>query len=167
MLRTRLTELYGIDHPIILAPMGSATSASFCAAVSNAGGLGGIGTLLRPLEAIRRDLEAVRGLTTRPFAVNHVPPTLLPEAFEWTLSLAPKVVSFALGDPGDLIHRVHGAGSLAQVQVTTVTQAVQAVASGADVILAQGGEAGGYSGEVSTLALVPQVVDAVAPIPVV
>jgi NAD(P)H-dependent flavin oxidoreductase YrpB (nitropropane dioxygenase family) len=73
MLRSPLCELFGIDHPIVLAPMGSATSAAFAAAASNAGGLGSIGTLGRPTEAITQDLDTIRGLTDRPFAVNHVP----------------------------------------------------------------------------------------------
>jgi enoyl-[acyl-carrier protein] reductase II len=79
----------------------------------------------------------------------------------------PAVISFALDDPGDLIQQAHDVGSLVMVQVTTVGQAVQAAEHGVDVIVAQGGEAGGYGGSISTMALVPQVVDAVSPIPVV
>ena len=167
MLRTPLCDLLDIDHPIILAPMGSATSAEFAAAASNAGGLGGIGTLNRPTAAIRRDLDAIRALTDRPFAVNHVPQSLDEEAFRATLALRPAVISFALGDPGDLVRRAHDAGCRVMLQVTTVEQAVLAAERGVDVIVAQGSEAGGYGGIVGTLALVPQVVDAVAPIPVV
>jgi enoyl-[acyl-carrier protein] reductase II len=150
-----------------LAPMGSATSAAFAAAVSNAGGLGSIGTLGRSTAAIMRDLDAIHDLTDRPFAVNHIPQTLDEEAFVATLRLRPAVVSFALGDPGDLIDRAHDVGALVMLQVTTVAQAELGAERGVDVIIAQGGEAGGYGGDVSTLALVPQVVDAVAPIPVV
>jgi enoyl-[acyl-carrier protein] reductase II len=77
------------------------------------------------------------------------------------------VVSLALGAPGDLVDRAHAAGCLFVEQVTTVTQAREAAEAGVDVIVAQGGEGGGFSGSIGTLALVPQVVDAVAPIPVV
>jgi enoyl-[acyl-carrier protein] reductase II len=77
------------------------------------------------------------------------------------------VISFALGDPGELVQQAHDVGSLVMLQVTTVAQAAQAADRGVDVIIAQGGEAGGYCGEVSTMTLVPQVVDAVSPIPVV
>jgi len=77
------------------------------------------------------------------------------------------VISFALADPGDLVRQAHDVGSLVMLQVTTVAQAVQAAERGVDVIIAQGGEAGGYCGEVSTMTLVPQVVDAVSPVPVV
>src|SRR5829696_5105283 len=167
MLKTALCELLGIDVPIILAPMGSATSAEFAAAVSNNGGLGGIGSLLRTTEAIKRDIDVVRELTNRHYAVNHIPPTLDAEAFRYTLAARPAVISFALGDPGDLVQQAHDVGSKVMLQVTTVAQAVQAAERGVDIIIAQGGEAGGYGGVVSTLPLVPQVVDAVAPIPVV
>jgi enoyl-[acyl-carrier protein] reductase II len=167
MLTTPLCDLLGIDVPIILAPMGSATSAEFAAAVSNSGGLGGIGSLFRTTAAIKRDIDVVRELTNRHFAVNHIPQTLDLEAFRYTLAARPRVISFALGDPGDLVRQAHDIGSLVMLQVTTVAQAVQAAERGVDVIIAQGGEAGGYGGVVSTMALVPQVVDAVSPIPVV
>ena len=167
MLKTPLCDLFGIEVPIILAPMGSCTSAELAAAVSNQGGLGGIGTLFRTTAAIKRDIEAVKGLTNRHYAINHIPQMLDAEAFRWTLEARPRVISFALGDPGDLIKQVHDVGSLVMLQVTTVAQAVAAAERGVDAIIAQGGEAGGYGGVVSTMALVPQVVDAVAPIPVV
>ena len=147
--------------------MGSATSAEFAAAVSNQGGLGGIGSLFRTTAAIKRDIDVVRELTNRHYAVNHIPPTLDAEAFRYTLAARPAVISFALGDPGDLVKQAHDVGAKVMLQVTTVAQAVQAAERGVDVIIAQGGEAGGYAGSVSTMALVPQVVDAVSPIPVV
>ncbi|HXX52795.1 MAG TPA: nitronate monooxygenase [Xanthobacteraceae bacterium] len=168
MLRTPLCDLFGIDVPIILAPMGTCTSAELAAAVSNAGGLGGIGTLFRTTAAVKRDIEVVRTLTSRPFAVNHIPQTLDAEAFRFTLEARPAVISFTLADPGDeLVRQAHDVGARVMIQVTTVTQAVQAAERGADAISAQGSESGGYCGEVSTMALVPQVVDAVSPIPVV
>jgi len=167
MLKTPLCDLFGIDVPIILAPMGSCTSAELAAAVSNQGGLGGIGSLFRTTEAIKRDIEVVKSLTNRHYAINHIPPTLDAEAFRCTLEARPAVISFALGDPGDLIKQAHDVGSLVMLQVTTVAQAIEAAERGVDAIVAQGGEAGGYCGTVSTMALVPQVVDAVAPIPVV
>jgi nitronate monooxygenase/enoyl-[acyl-carrier protein] reductase II len=167
MLQTRLCELYGIEHPIILAPMGSATSAEFAAAVSNAGGLGSIATLGRESGAVLRDLETIRDLTDRPFAVNHVAPSVDEAVFAETLRQRPAVVSFALGQPGELVDMAHAAGAKTMLQVTTVAQAVAGVEQGVDVIIAQGGEAGGYGGFISTMVLVPQVVDAVAPVPVV
>jgi nitronate monooxygenase/enoyl-[acyl-carrier protein] reductase II len=167
MLKTPLCDLFGIEVPVILAPMGTCTSAELAAAVSNAGGLGGIGTLFRATAAIKRDIDVVRTLTSRPFAINHIPQTLDAEAFRYTLEARPAVISFTLADPGELLRQAHDVGSRVMVQITTVAQAVQAAERGADVISAQGSESGGYCGEVSTMALVPQVVDAVSPIPVV
>jgi enoyl-[acyl-carrier protein] reductase II len=167
MLNTALCDILGIDVPIILAPMGTCTSAEFAAAVSNEGGLGGIGSLFRTTAAVKRDIDLVKTLTNKPYAVNHIPQTLDAEVFRHTLAARPAVISFALGDPGDLVRQAHDVGSRVMLQVTTVAQAIQAAERGVDVIIAQGGEAGGYCGDVSTLALVPQVVDAVLPIPVV
>src|ERR1700676_3765845 len=99
MLRTPLCDLFGIEVPIILAPMGTCTSAELAAAVSNEGGLGGIGSLLPGPGAVKRDIDTVRQLTGRPFAINHIPQTLDPDAFRYTLEARPAVVSFALGDP--------------------------------------------------------------------
>jgi nitronate monooxygenase/enoyl-[acyl-carrier protein] reductase II len=109
----------------------------------------------------------MRKLTHRPFAVNHIPQTLDVDAFRHTLEARPSVISFALADPGDLVRQAHDGGARVMIQVTTVAQAVQAAERGADVINPHGGESGGYGGDVSTMALVPQVVDAVSPIPVV
>src|SRR3954454_15583341 len=168
MLTTALCDVLGIDVPIILAAMGgTATSAEFAAAASNEGALGSIGSLFPSTAAVNRDIDVVRELTNRNFAVNHIPPTLDPEAFRHTLAARPAGISFALGDPGDLVQQAHDVGSLVMLQVTTVAQATQAAERGVDVIIAQGGEAGGYCGELSTMTLVPQVVDAVSPIPVV
>lgn len=180
MIRTPLCELFGIEHPVVQAGMGPFAPAALAAAVSNAGGLGSIGTfgldpihLARSSEDLHRQFDSMRGLTDRPFAVNLVVPyfedggderiALLDRA----LDIRPKVVSFALGDPGDLVDRAHDAGALVMLQVTTVAQAERGAERGVDVIVAQGGEAGGYGGSVATMALVPQVVDAVRPIPVV
>ncbi len=167
MLKTPLCDLFGIEVPIILAPMGTCTSAELAAAVSNEGGLGGIGTLFRTTAAIKRDIDTVKKLTNRHFAINHIPQTLDPEAFRYTLEAQPRVISFTLADPGDLVRQAHDVGSLTMLQVTTVAQAVRGAELGVDVIIAQGSESGGYCGDVSTMALVPQVVDAISPIPVV
>jgi enoyl-[acyl-carrier protein] reductase II len=168
MLRTHLCDLLGIDVPIILAGMGAgATSAEFAAAVSNQGGLGSVGSLFRATDVVKRDIDLLPTLTNRNFAINHIPQALDADAFRHTLRARPAVISFALDDPGDLIRQAHDVGSLVMVQITTVGQAIQAADRGVDVIIAQGGEAGGYGGTISTMALVPQVVDAVSPIPVV
>jgi NAD(P)H-dependent flavin oxidoreductase YrpB (nitropropane dioxygenase family) len=140
MLTTPLCSLFGIETPIILAPMGTCTSAELAAAVSNAGGLGGIGTLFRSFAAIKRDIDMAQRLTQRPFAINHIPQTLDAEAFRYTLAARPAVISFTLADPGDLVRQAHDIGARVMVQVTTVDQALQAAERGADAISAQGSE---------------------------
>jgi enoyl-[acyl-carrier protein] reductase II len=165
-MRSTLCDLVGIEVPLVQAGMSMFTSPALAAAVSEAGALGSLGAWNRPTEQLRRELAELRELTDRPFAVNHVVPDLDAEAFAATLERAPALVSFALDNAGDLIRRVHDAGSLVMQQVNTVQQAQLAAEGGADIIVAQGGEAGGYGGSVSTLSLVPQVVDAVRPIPV-
>jgi enoyl-[acyl-carrier protein] reductase II len=180
LIRTALCELLGIPHPIVQAGMGPFAPASLAAAVSNAGGLGSIGTfgldpinLVRPADDLDRQFASIRDLTDRPFAVNFVVPYFEENVearlalFDRGLNIGPRMVSFALGDPGDLVGRAHDGGALVMLQVTTVEQAEQAVERGVDVIVAQGGESGGYGGRVATMVLVPQVVDAVRPIPVV
>jgi len=167
-MRSPLCALIGIEFPIIQAGMSIFTSPALTAAVSDAGALGSLGAWNRPTEQLRRDLAELRDMTQRPFAVNHVVPDLNAEALAATLDSGPAVVSFALDDAGvELMRRVHDAGSLVMQQITTVQQAQLAAEHGADIIVAQGGEAGGYGGTVSTLSLVPQVVDAVRPVPVV
>jgi nitronate monooxygenase/enoyl-[acyl-carrier protein] reductase II len=89
MLRTLLCDVLGIDVPIILAPMGSASSAESDAAASNEGALGSIGSLFRTNAAIKRDIDVVKELTNRNFAVNHIPPTLDADAFRHTLAARP------------------------------------------------------------------------------
>jgi nitronate monooxygenase/enoyl-[acyl-carrier protein] reductase II len=167
MIRTPLCDLLDIEHPIIQAGMGTSTSAQLAAAVSNAGALGSIGNLLRPPEDLQRQLDLLRDLTSRPFALNHTVPTLNEESFRISLDARPKVLSFALAHPGDYVQRAHDAGILVMHQVTTVAEAVEAAEAGVDIVVAQGGESGGYSGTISTITLVPQVVDAVRPLPVV
>lgn len=166
MLRTRVCDLLGIEYPIILAGMPQ-TNAQLVAAVSNAGALGSLGAGRRPVDDLKQQLARIRELTARPFAVNHFVPALDEEAFTLTLEAQPAVISFAVDDPGDLVKRAHGAGSRVIHQVHTVKQAVQAAERGVDVIVAQGSEAAVEHGPVASLPLIPQVVDAVSPIPVV
>ena len=166
-MRTRLCDLLGIEHPIIQAGMSIFTSAELVAAVSNAGALGSLGCWRRPADDLANQLALIRERTTRPIAINHLIPALDEAAFALTLKARPALVSMALADPGDLVKRIHDAGSLVMQQVTTVAQARQAAERGADIIVAQGNDGGGYVGPVGAMALIPQVVDAVRPIPVV
>jgi enoyl-[acyl-carrier protein] reductase II len=168
MLRTPVCEDLGIAVPILQAAIWPATSPELVAAVCEVGGLGSIGSVFESAESVESQMARVRELTDRPFAVNHVVPLLDEEAFEATLEARPPVVSIALGDPGDLVERAHAIGAKVIHQVHTVAQARRAADLGVDAIIAQGSEAGGQgmSLGVGAMALVPQVVDAVDPIPV-
>ena len=167
MMRTELCGVLGVEFPVIQAGMSVHTSPDLVVAVAEAGGLGSIGAWGRSVASLGDDIREIREATDLPFAVNHLPPDLDVESFALTLAARVPVVSFATGDPGDLVARAHGVGSLVTVQVTTVEHAEEAAELGADVIIAQGGEAGGYGGEIATTVLVPQVVRQVAPVPVV
>ena len=168
MIKTRLCELLEIEAPIIQAAIWPATSPELIAAVGEAGAIGSLGAVFGSAEGITAEIEAVRALTDRPFIVNHVVSQLDDDAFQATLDAKPAAISFALGDPGSLVERAHDVGAKVIHQVHTVSQARQAAERGVDVIIAQGSEAGGQgmAAGVGAMALVPQVVDAVAPIPV-
>jgi nitronate monooxygenase/enoyl-[acyl-carrier protein] reductase II len=165
-MRTPFTELLGIRHPIVQASLGPWTSAELTAAVSAAGGLGSLGTALRSADQLRADVARVRELTDQPFCINHTLRPFDEDIYALTLELAPAMVSLAIGARADLVERAHRAGAVFMQQVHTVAQAREAAAMGVDVIIAQGGEAGGFGGALGTMGLVPQVADAVAPIPV-
>jgi nitronate monooxygenase/enoyl-[acyl-carrier protein] reductase II len=165
MLKTPLCDLLGIDVPIICAPFGPWHQVDLAAAVCEAGGLGSVGSVLRPAAELREQWQTLRALTGRPFAINHTARPFDPEVFDEIIDFGPAVVSFHLGDPGGLVERAHAVGALWMQQVMNAEQARRAVDLGADVIIAQGAEAGGHGGGVSTMVLVPQVVDIAGAIP--
>jgi enoyl-[acyl-carrier protein] reductase II len=168
VIRTRFTELFEIEVPVVQAPIWPAASPGLVAAVGEAGAIGSLGAVFGSAESVSAEIARVRELSGRPFIVNHVVPQLNEDAFEATLAAKPAAVSFALGDPGSLVERAHAAGVKVLQQVHTVTQARAAAELGVDVVVAQGSEAGGQGMVVSpgTLTLVPQVADAVDPTPV-
>lgn len=167
MIRSILCGLLEIEFPIIQAPIAPYTSPELVAAVSNSGGIGSLGVAMTPTPEFKRRLDKTKELTDRPFIINHALSQFNEEAFQLTLQAKPAAVSFANRDAGHLVKQVHDTGLLAIQQVHTVTQARQAAANGVDLIIAQGGEGGGFCGDVSSMILIPQVVDAVDPIPVI
>src|SRR4051812_20935002 len=167
VLRTPVCELLGIDVPIIGAPFGPWDQVELAAAISGAGALGSVGTALRSVPELEAQWRRLRELTDHPFAINHTVRPFDEAAFAATLAFRPAAISFHLGVPADLIARARDAGILWIQQVMSRAQALEAVEAGADVIVAQGGEAGGNSGSVATMVLVPQVVDVAGSIPVV
>src|SRR6516164_416992 len=167
-MKTNLCHMLGIEHPIIAAPMGpDLTGPDLVAAVSNAGGLGILQAQFCTPPVFRQEIRRVRALTTKPFGVNLL--LHFPVADQVAICLEERVPVLSLfwGDPTTYVERAHAAGVKVFHQVGSVADAHRAAAAGVDVIVAQGVEAGGHvAGDVSTLALVPRVVDAVAPRPV-
>jgi len=165
-LRTPVCDLLGIELPIVQAGMGSYTTPELVAAVSNAGGLGIIGSVFREPDELRDAINKVRELTSRPFGVNHVISQIDAATIEVTLELRPPVLSLSWGRDAVLTHRAHEAGMKVVHQINSPEEAGQVAADGADVVVAQGTEGGGHVGGMSTMPLVPQVVDVVNPVPV-
>jgi NAD(P)H-dependent flavin oxidoreductase YrpB (nitropropane dioxygenase family) len=169
MLHTRLCDLLGIEVPIVAAPMGpDLTGPELVAAVSNAGGLGILQAQFHPPALLRHELRRLRELTERPFGVNFILHFPVEEHVAICLQERVPLLDFFWGDPSPYVERAHEAGVKVCQQVGSVEAAQRAVEAGVDLIIAQGVEAGGHvAGEVTTMALVPRVVDAVAPTPVV
>jgi nitronate monooxygenase len=165
-LRTRFTELLAVAHPIVLAPMGGAAGGALAAAVSNGGGLGLVGGGREDLEWLERELAIVVEKTHRPWGVGFQSWSATAELVERALEYRPHAVMLSFGNPATLAEPVIDAGVRLIVQVTDLTEATEAVEIGADVIVAQGTEAGGHSGRRSTLSFVPIVVDLAGPTPV-
>ena len=166
-VRTRLCDLLNIDVPIVLAPFGPWDEVNLAAAVCEAGALGSVGTAVRSVTELRQQWQRLRELTDRPFAINHTGRPFNEEAFEATLEFAPAAISFHMGIPADLIAAAHERGIIWMQTVGDVDGAVAAIDAGADVIIAQGTEAGGNAGWVTTMVLVPAVVDVAGAVPVV
>ena len=166
-MRTSLTDLLGIEHPIVQAPIGSAASPTLATAVSRAGALGHISATFVPLESIGRVVDDVRIETDAPFAANVLLEWPPEERLDAVLGAGVGVVSLAWGDPAPWVGRIHDGGALVLATVGSAEEARRAEAAGADVVVAQGWEAGGHVwGTVATTVLVPAVRDAVS-IPVV
>jgi NAD(P)H-dependent flavin oxidoreductase YrpB (nitropropane dioxygenase family) len=167
-VRTALTELLGIEAPIVLAPMGGAVTPELAAAVSNAGGLGTLPLSWNTPDEVRSQVAETAALTDRPFGVNLIREWDQRERLAVAVDAGAPVISLFWGDAAGLVQEAHDEGAIVFVSVASAAEATRAAAAGADVVVAQGWEAGGHvRGTVTTLALVPRVVDAVAPIPVV
>jgi len=163
----RLCSTLDITCPIAQAPIGSASCTALTAAVSNAGGLGTLAMSWRSIDDVRASIQETRGLTDKPFAANLVLAWPQEERLDACLDAGVRLISLFWGEPAPYIERVVEAGGTAIVTVGSVSEARRAADSGAGVIVAQGFEAGGHvRGTTSTFTLLPAVVGAVAPIPV-
>lgn len=163
----RLDIRLGIKYPIIQGGMANIADGAFAAAVSNAGGLGLIATGGLSVERLEEEIEKCRSLTTKPFGVNLM--LMHPQATEIADLLARKeipVITTGAGNPSRYMDMWKAAGSLVMPVVPSASIAKRLAEKGADYIIAEGTESGGHVGEMTTMALIPQVVDAVS-VPVI
>ena len=166
-MNTRVTEMLGIEYPIIQGGMAWVAEHNLAAAVSNAGGLGLIGGANAPGEVVREEIKKARELTKKPFGVNIM--LMSPHADDVARVVVEegiKVVTTGAGNPGKYMKMWKDAGIIVIPVVASVALAKLMERNGADAVVAEGTESGGHIGEATTMTLVPQVADAVS-IPVI
>jgi len=170
MLHTRVCDLFGVSHPVVLGGMGSGTNPALVSAVSNAGGLGVQGCAGRTPDEIAQLADAIRGATHKPFGLNLLLFMANDEHIQAVLQAKPSIFSSAWPWPEtnlrSIFKRAHDTGARVLHMVSTVHEARRAAEAGADVIVAQGTEGGGHVWLMGTMVLVRQVVRAVEPLPV-
>ena len=168
VLPTSFTRLVNIDAPIVQAPIGRLATPRIAAAVSNAGALGMLALSWTDPQDVPPAIHELRLVTNRPFGINLILEWPQHDRVQACLDAGVRIFSFFWGDPSPHLEAIHSAGGLVLVTVGSAAEARRMVDVGVDAIVAQGWEAGGHVwGEVATMPLVPAVVDAVAPVPVV
>ena len=169
-MRTRITELFDIEHPVMLAGMGGVSYSDLVGAVSEAGGIGTFGASTMKTAELVEEMAHVKTLTSKPFGVDLLAalPAQIEEGVKAVVEGGARIFVAGLGVPRDAIDYLHKHNVLVGSMCGKVRHAEAAVASGCDFVVAQGTEGGGHTGTVATMALVPQVVDAVgSKVPVV
>jgi enoyl-[acyl-carrier protein] reductase II len=163
-IRTPICDLFEIEHPIFLAGMGEVAFAELVAAVSEAGGYGTLGMGGSTPDRIRDQMRRVRELTDKPFGVDMLAalPDVVNAAIDVIIDEGASCFVAGLGVPAPVIEKCHRAGVKVMVVCGKVSHAVAAADAGCDAVVAQGTEAGGHTGQVAGLALIPQTVDAVS-----
>lgn len=162
-MRTPICDLLGIEHPIFLAGMGGVAYAEVCAAVSEAGGFGTLGMATMDVDGMRDQMREVRKRTDKPFGVDLLAalPVQVMASMDVIIDEGASAFIAGLGVPGPVIQKCHDAGLIVMSMCGKVSHAVAAEQAGCDVVIAQGTEAGGHTGQVAGMALIPQIVDAV------
>lgn len=161
-MKTRITELLGIEYPVIQGGMAWVAEYHLAAAVSKAGGLGIIGAASAPPEVVREQVRKVKEMTDRPFGVNvMLMNPNAPEVAQIVVEEQVPVVTTGAGNPGKFMNLWKEAGVKVIPVVASVAMAKMMVRAGADAVVAEGMESGGHIGSTTTMALVPQIVDAV------
>lgn len=159
-LRTRVTELLGVDYPIVQAPMGWIARSQLASAVSNAGALGIIETSSGELDAVRLEIEKMRELTDKPFGVNVAQMFVRdPSIVDFVVEQGVRFVTTSAGDPRQYTSTLKAAGLTVFHVVPTLSAALKAVDAGVDGLVVEGGEGGGFKNprDVSTMVLLPLV----------
>lgn len=162
--KTDLTEMLGVDYPIIQAPMGWIARSRLASAVSNAGGLGIIETSSGELDVIREEIRAMRELTDKPFGVNIAQAFVRdPSIADFVVEQGVRFVSTSAGDPTKYTTQLKSAGLIVFHVVPTLAAALKAVDAGVDGLIVEGGEGGGFKNprDVSTMVLLPLVAERV------
>jgi nitronate monooxygenase len=167
-LTTEFTRLAGVRHPIALAPMGGSAGGALAAAVARGGGFGILGSGDGDPDWLAREVPILTAGTDRPWGIGFLTWRIDAAAVDRALAYSPRAVMLSFGDPAPYADRIRRAGALLIVQVTDLDEARQALDAGADVIVAQGTEAGGHGARRgrSTLPFVPVVADLAGPVPV-
>lgn len=165
-LPTAFTDLFAITHPVALAPMGGCAGGALAAAVSNGGGLGLVGASRNDQDWCERELTAVAEQTDKPWGVGFLTWALTPATLDAALAHQPVAVMLSFGDPAPFADDIHRSGARLIVQVTDLDEARQALDVRADIVVAQGSEAGGHGARRATLPFVPAVVDLAGSTPV-
>lgn len=161
-LTTRLTKLLGIEHPIMQGGMAWTATAELSAAVGNAGGIGVIGAGHMPTDLLREQIRLAKELTDRPFGVNLMLLTPhIDDIVQMVIDERVPMVTTGAGNPGKYMTGLKDAGIKVIPIVPSVALAKRMESIGADAIIGEGMEAGGHIGELTTMVLIPQLVDAV------
>ena len=169
-MRTRITDLLGIEHPVMLAGMGGVSYSALATAVSEAGGFGCLGASTMGNEKMVAEISAVRTATDKPFGVDLLTamPGGMSEQVQLIIEGGAKAFVAGLGVPTEVVDQCHRSDVVVVSMCGKVDHAVRAVEAGCDLVVAQGTEAGGHTGLVDSFPLIPQIVDAVgARVPVV
>ena len=162
MIKSRICEMLGIQYPVFQGGMAWVADASLAAAVSNAGGLGLISSINAGTEAVRNEIRKCRELTDKPFGVNIM--LQAPNAGEiahMVVEEGVKILTTGAGSPAQYMPMWKEAGIMVIPVVASVALALKMQSAGADAIVAEGAESGGHVGELHTMPLIPQIVDAV------
>ncbi|HHY12111.1 MAG TPA: enoyl-[acyl-carrier-protein] reductase FabK [Firmicutes bacterium] len=166
-IKTVLCDLLGIQHPIIQGGMAWVATGELAAAVSEAGGLGVIGAGNAPPESVRKEIQKARALTSRPFGVNvYLLSPFVGRVIDVIIEERVPVVTTGAGNPGKYVPALKDTGTKILSVVATVNLARRLERTGVDAVIAEGMECGGHIGEIASMPLIPQIVDAVS-IPVV